>query len=147
MTKFEMLCMDCEKFFDEFKLFSELVHELSTFEPTVDSINAASLKKYLEWLNFLWTEYAYLYNGTATSAYRINLKSEGSQKLCYDNSKETMKEMAKLKNAEKDTKRKTQYKSILEGLRVRFDAICVDIGTCQKKLKESADFIFSRVKE
>jgi len=26
--------MDCDKFFDEFKLFSELVHELSTFDPT-----------------------------------------------------------------------------------------------------------------
>ena len=55
MNKFETLQVECEKFFDEIKLFNELVQELVSFEPTtVDSINANSLKKYLEWLNFLW---------------------------------------------------------------------------------------------
>ena len=72
--------MICEKFFDEFNLFMGLVKELSLFKPTVEEINANSLKQYLEWLNFLWTEYAFLYNGTTTSAYR-KVKSEG---LFYD---------------------------------------------------------------
>ena len=47
MNKFEKLYLECDNFFDEFNLFKELVHELSSFEPTVDLINANSLKKYL----------------------------------------------------------------------------------------------------
>ena len=36
---------------------------------------------------------------------------------------------------------------MLEGIKVRFDSIAEDIDTCQRELKESADFIYSRVKE
>ena len=147
MDKFETLHLECEKFFDEFNLFKELVHELSTFEPTLASINPNSLKKYVEWLNFLWTEYAFLYNGIATSAYRLKLTSEGSHKLCYDKRNPIKNEMAKLKNVEKDKKKKCRYKNILEGNDTRFDEIKVAIDSCQRELKESANFIISRVKE
>ena len=143
MAKFDSLYMICEKFFDEFNLFMGLVKELSLFKPTVEEINANSLKQYLEWLNFLWTEYAFLYNGTATSAYR-KVKSEG---LFYDDRIPIKNEMAKLKNAEKDAKKKSIFKSMLEGIKVRFDSIAEDIDTCQRELKESADFIYSRVIE
>ena len=135
--------MICEKFFDEFNLFMGLVKELSLCKPTVEEINANSLKQYLEWLNFLWTEYAFLYNGTATSAYR-KVKSEG---LFYDDRIPIKNEMAQLKNAEKDAKKKSIFKSMLESIKVRFDSITEDIDTCQRELKESADFIYSRVIE
>ena len=147
MDKFETLHLECEKFFDEFNLFKELVHELSTFKPTLDSINPNSLKKYVEWLNFLWTEYAFLYNGIATSAYRLKLTSEGSHKLCYDKRNPIKNEMAKLQKAEKHADKKRRYKGLLAGNTVRFDEIKVAIDSCQRELKESANSIFSRVKE
>ena len=143
MDKFDTLYMICEKFFDEFNLFMGLVKELSLFKPTVEEINANSLKQYLEWLNFLWTEYAFLYNGTATSAYR-KVKSEG---LFYDDRIAIKNEMAMLKNAEKDKDKKSIFKSMLEGVKVRFDSIAEDIDTCQRELKESADFVYSRMIE
>ena len=139
--------LDCEKFLFFFNLFKELVHELSTFEPTLASINPNSLKKYVEWLNFLWTEYAFLYNGIATSAYRLKLTSEGSHKLCYDKRNPIKNEMAKLQKAEKHADKKRRYKGLLAGNTVRFDEIKVAIDSCQRELKESANFIFSRVKE
>ena len=147
MNKFEKLYLECDNFFGEFNLFKELVHELSSFQPTVDLINANSLKKYLEWLNFLWTEYAFLYNGTATSAYRLKLTSDGSHKLCYDNRNLIKSEMTRLQKAEKDADKKRRYKSLLAGNIVRFEEIKVAVDTCQRELKESANFIFSRVKE
>ena len=110
MDKFYTLHLECEKFFNGFKFLSELVQELSTFEPTVDSINANSLKKYLELLNFLWTEYAFLYNGKATSAYRLELTSKGSHNLWYDGRIPIKNEMASLQKAETDATKKSQYR-------------------------------------
>ena len=140
MAKFDSLYMICEKFFDEFNLFMGLVKELSLFKPIVDSIDSNRLKQYLEWLNFLWTEYAFLYNGTATSAYRKEKKSGG---LFYDDRIPIKNEMAKLKNAEKDAKKKSIFKSMLEGIKVRFDSIAEDIDTCQRELKTNQLILFT----
>jgi hypothetical protein len=147
MSEFDVLNNKCKQFFKVYSEFQELVTLLSKFEPSVNSMTADNLVNYLKLLNFLWTEYRYLYNGIADSAYQLQKKSEDSQSLYFDGKKKTKSRMTHLKNIERDVIKKNQYKNIIYANAVRFDEISVDIESCQKILKDSAIEINAMVKK
>ena len=123
-------------YFAAYEQFERLVEAFSKLTPNSNNKNAVI--EYLKIMNFLWTEYDYLYTGKSISAYQIQKKKEKSSTIYHDATQKKLSEMMKKVKEEKDEQKKKEYKSILVANRTKCDAISYSIGHCQKTLKESA---------
>ena len=125
-----------KNYFAAYEQFERLVEAFSKLTPNSNNKNAVI--EYLKIMNFLWTEYDYLYTGKSISAYQIQKKKEKSSTIYHDTTQKKLSEMGKKVKEEKDEQKKKEYKSILVANRTKCDAISYSIGHCQKTLKESA---------
>ena len=70
----DVLQANCNKLFDVIDEWRELVSFFSKLMPPKSNpLVGSAYQKYLELLNFLWTEYDYIYKGESVSAYRNSM--------------------------------------------------------------------------
>lgn len=75
----------CEKLFEEISTFEKQVNIFTELNPRKCEVSEESVENYLDLLNFLWTEYEFLYNGSKISKYRLDLYPNGMDFLYHDN--------------------------------------------------------------
>ena len=70
----DVLQANYNKLFDDINEWRELVLFFSKLiPPKSNPLVGSAFQKYLELLNFLWTEYDYIYKGESVSAYRNSM--------------------------------------------------------------------------
>ena len=90
----EVLQANCKILFDEINEWRELVLFFSKLIPPKSNLSVDSaFQKYLELLNFLWTEYDYIYKGESVSAYRNSMP----KKMHFDNAETEISKQLKKK--------------------------------------------------
>jgi len=127
----EVLQANCKILFDEINEWRELVLFFSKLIPPKSNLSVDSaFQKYLELLNFLWTEYDYIYKGESVSAYRNSMPNI----LHFDKAETEISNQLKIKKRGLESQ-------MIEALDAQLASLGLDITTAQKQLKDSAKAI------
>lgn len=125
-----------DKLLDDINEWRKLVSSFSKLTlPKSNSFEGSAFQKYLELLNFLWTEYDYLLKGKIVSDYR---KSKEREVISFD---EIEEEIAHEIANKKKKVMKVKDRHMLDALDAQLASLGVEITESQKQLKDSAKAI------
>ena len=135
--KMDVLQANYNKLFDEINEWRELVNFFSKLiPPKSNPLVGSAFQKYLEFLNFLWTEYDYIYKGGSVSAYRNSMPKQ----MHFDAAEKEISKQLK-------QKKKGMEAQMIEALDAKLSSLGLEITEAQKQLKDSAKAIVTKAVE